>query len=166
TSPTPPRLIPQRLELGKFCLNLFDDEAHTTIGGPFLLRPGWVELWCLDAATDSNKLRLVNAHTVILPILDEGRPHRAGAPQRQIFCHLSHLLQGLCALAFLLRLQDPQRIAMPLNHDQRATVGLRDLQGLLVVTGVAVLRKDTLVWVKGDFDDEERPFCLPRPGFD
>jgi hypothetical protein len=43
---------------------------------------------------------------------------------------------------------------MPLDDDESATVGLGDLQGLLIIFGVAVLGKDALVRIEGDFDDE------------
>ena len=55
---------------------------------------------------------------------------------------------------------------MPFDDDERTTVGLGDLHGLLVIIGVAVLGKDALVRVKGDFDDEQCALRLPRPGFD
>ena len=55
---------------------------------------------------------------------------------------------------------------MPLDNNESTTIGLGNLQGLLVIIGVAVLDKYALVRVEGDFDDEQRPLDLPRPRFD
>ena len=49
-------VVPKRLEFGELRLDLLDDEAHATIGCPFLLGARWVEFWCLHTATNGNEL--------------------------------------------------------------------------------------------------------------